>query len=160
MITTIRKKIIIILMPIAAAWFISQNFYQLNMIWGDSMYPAYKNMQLTIIDKRADSFKRGDVIIFYCPSLDLSLVKRIIAIPGDTVLIENGNVFVNGAKSPHVNGSVDFGGTAVSGLALNEESFFVLGDNYTQSKDSRYEEIGCVRRENIIGRLIPNVLYH
>ena len=151
----IRKKIIIMLTVLAAAWFVSQNFYQLNLIQGDSMYPAYKNMQLTIIDKRADSFKHGDTIVFYCPGLDCLMVKRIIALPGETVLIKDGNVLVNGEKSPHVSGSVDFGGTASNEILIDDAVFFVLGDNYAQSKDSRYTQVGCVKRENIIGRIIP-----
>lgn len=151
---------IIILSVLVAAWFVSKNFYQFNLICGDSMYPAYKNMQLTIIDKRADSFEHGDAIVFYCPGLDAALVKRIIALPGETVLIKNGEVFVNGKKSPHVSGSVDFSGTAATGFVLDDESFFVLGDNYAESKDSRHAQVGGVKRENIIGRIIPNVLYH
>lgn len=122
------------------------------------MYPTYKNMQFTLIDKCTTSFQSGDVVVFYCPSLDCTMVKRIIAVPGDSVLIANGSVLVNGIQSPYVHDSVDYGGIASSALIINDDHFFMMGDNHAQSKDSRYKEIGCISRENIIGRLIPNLL--
>ena len=151
-----RKKIILILLVLLVAFYISQNLYQLNLIQGDSMYPTYKNFQFTFIDKRAYDFVCGDVIVFYCPELNCTMVKRIIAVSGETVLITDGDVLVNGMKSPHISGRVDFGGTASTALLVSDNCFFVMGDNYAQSMDSRYEEIGCISRENIIGRLIPN----
>ena len=120
------------------------------------MYPTYQNMQFTLIDKRASDFTCGDVIVFYCPELNCTMVKRIIAMSGETVLITDGDVFVDGVKSPYVNRNVDFGGTASTALFVGDDRFFVMGDNYAQSKDSRFEEIGCIDRKNIIGRLIPN----
>ncbi|MDE7267514.1 MAG: signal peptidase I [Lachnospiraceae bacterium] len=153
-----RKKLILILLVLFVTFYISQNLYQLNLIQGESMYPTYKNLQFTLIDKRASDFMCGDVIIFYCPGLDCTMVKRIIAVPGETVLISDENVLVNGVQSPYVIGSVDFGGIASTALSIGDDHFFVMGDNHAQSKDSRYEEIGCIDRKNIIGRLIPNRL--
>lgn len=150
------KKLIIILSVLFAAWFVSQSLYQLNLIQGASMEPAYKNMQFTMIDRRASDFACGDVIVFYCPAFNCAMVKRIIAASGETVLISDGEVLVDGVKSPHVSGPVDFGGTASKELLVGDNQFFVMGDNYSKSKDSRYEEIGLINRENIIGRLIPN----
>ena len=151
-----RKKFIIILSTLLTSLYISTNLYQLNLIQGESMKPTYKNLQLTIIDRRATDFQHGDVIVFYCPALDCTMVKRIIAMPGETVLISNGNVIVDDVQSSHVNGAVHFGGIASKELLLEDDQFFVMGDNHALSKDSRYEEIGCVNRINIIGRLIPN----
>ena len=152
----IRTTFMIFIGVLFTALFISQNLYQLNIIQGDSMYPTYKNFQFTLIDKRASDFTHGDVIVFYCPELSCTMVKRIIAVSGETVLITDGDVLINGEKSPYINGSVDFGGTSSTALLVSDNCFFVMGDNYAQSKDSRYSEIGCISRENIIGRLIPN----
>lgn len=138
------------------ALLISKNLYQVTLIQGGSMYPTYKNMQFALIDKRAQDFQRGDVVAFYCPALDCIMVKRIIAVSGDTVLISDGNVLVNDIKSPHINGTVTFSGIASKAVLLDDNQFFVMGDNHVQSKDSRYDEIGCINRENILGRLIPN----
>lgn len=151
-----RKKFIIIFSTLLIALYISQKLYQINLIQGESMYPTYKNMQFTLIDRRSTNFQNGDVIVFYCPALDCTMVKRIIATPGETVLILDGDVMVDGVKSPYVNGNVDFGGIASNKLLIGDDQFFVMGDNHALSKDSRYEEIGCISHENIIGRLIPN----
>lgn len=151
-----RRKIFMILLILFSTLYISQNLYQVNLILGDSMLPTYKNLQLTLIDKHAADLQCGDVIVFYCPSLDCILVKRIIAAPSQTILITDGSVLVDGVQSPYVYDSISFGGIASDTLFLSENEFFVLGDNYAQSKDSRYEEIGCISREHIIGRLIPN----
>jgi len=152
------KKSIIILSILFITLYISQNFYQFNLIQGDSMYPTYKNMQLTLIDRRASDFQCGDVIVFYCPALNCTMVKRIIAVSGDTVLISNGSVLVNGVQSPYVYGNAEYSGTASNALLVGDKQFFVMGDNHAQSKDSRYNEIGNISEENIIGRLIPNRL--
>ena len=151
-----RKKIILILLVLFVTYYISQNLYQLNLVQGESMYPTYKNLQFTLIDKRASDYACGDVIVFYCPELNCTMVKRIIAASGETVLVLDENVLVNGVQSPYVIGNVAFGGIATTTLFVGDDQFFVMGDNHAQSKDSRYEEIGCIDRKNIIGRLIPN----
>ena len=120
------------------------------------MSPAYKNMQFTFIDKRATDFQRGDVIVFYCATLKCTMVKRIIAIPGDTILISNGSVFINDIQSPYIHDAVVYSGIASNSLPISDDYFFVMGDNHAQSQDSRYKEIGCISREDIIGRIIPN----
>lgn len=151
-----RKKLILVLLALFVTFYISQNLYQLNLIQGESMYPTYKNFQFTLIDKRASDFTHGDVIVFYCPELNCTMVKRIIAVPGETVLISDKRALVNDVESPYIIGNIDFGGIASTVLLVDENHFFVMGDNHAQSKDSRYEEIGCIDRKNIIGRLIPN----
>ena len=151
-----KKTFIICASVFVTALFVSKNLYQLTLIQGASMHPTYRGMQFAIIDKRAQAFQNGDVIVFYCPTLNCTMVKRIIASPGETVLVTDGNVLVNGVKSPYVNGAIGFAGIASEELLLDNDQFFVMGDNHAQSRDSRYEEIGCVNRENMIGRLIPN----
>ena len=153
-----RKKIFIILLILFLTFYVSQNLYQLNLIQGDSMSPTYKNMQFTLIDKRVSDFQRGDVIVFYSDTLNCTMVKRIIAASGDTVLISDGLVFVNNTPSPYTDSDITYAGTAAQTLVVGYNSFFVMGDNHAQSKDSRDAEIGCIPTENIIGRLIPSRL--
>jgi signal peptidase I, bacterial type len=120
------------------------------------MYPAYKNMQLTLINRRATDFQCGDVIVFYSAAFKCTMVKRIIAVSGDTVLISDRCVLVNNTPSPYTYTDITYAGTAAQTLVVSDNSYFVMGDNHSQSKDSRYDEIGCVSREEIIGLLIPN----
>lgn len=83
----IKKKKIIVFLIIACSIFlgyiISKYFYQLMLIQGDSMYPAYHNMQLVILNKYDRDYKEGDVIAFHCDQLDCVLVKRIERINDD-----------------------------------------------------------------------------
>lgn len=138
--------------------FVSQNFFQLMLIQGDSMEPTYKNIQLVIIDKKPDNLKQGDVIAFYSDLLESVLVKRIVACPGDSVQILDGNIYINKAIYDINNlykGNVIFAGIAENEIILSDNEFFVLGDNVEKSKDSRYAEVGCISKINILGRVIP-----
>ena len=139
-----------------AAFYCSQNWYQLMLIQGDSMSPAYHNMQLTVIDKHSEDYVYNDVIAFKCEKLDNVLVKRIAACPGDSVVIKNGTLYVNGKISMvyQTEGIFKEAGIAEQGLVLQEKQYFVIGDHVAESKDSRYEEIGCVELKDILGRLL------
>lgn len=126
------------------------------LIQGNSMYPAFHSMQLTVMDKRSRIYQTGDVIAFQCDRLDAVLVKRIAACPGDTVVITDGTMLVNGAVSAvyQKTGMFQYAGTAAGKIRLPQGKYFVVGDNTSQSKDSRYEEIGLVDESSILGKLI------
>lgn len=80
-----RKKYIffIIAISIFLGYIISKYFYQFMLIQGDSMYPAYHNMQLVLLNKYDRDYREGDVIAFHCDKLDCVLVKRIERINDD-----------------------------------------------------------------------------
>jgi len=141
---------------IVTAWYVSTYHYQLMMIQGNSMAPLFHNMQLVLLDKQLESFSYGDVIAFQCDGLEAVLVKRVAACPGDTVQIKDGILLVNGAVSEVYGKDVGFedAGLAEAEIVLGFEEYFVIGDNVAASKDSRYEEIGTVRAENVIGRVM------
>ena len=69
--------IVLIIAVIAGAYMISANWYQFMLIQGDSMLPAYHNMQLVVLNKYDRDYETGDVIAFWCDGLDCVLVKRI-----------------------------------------------------------------------------------
>lgn len=137
------------------AFVVSKYFFQLMLIQGKSMEPTYKNFSLVIVDKRDNSYERGDVIAFKGPDKMGVLVKRIVAVPGDKVLITGGRLYVNGNLSKDmIDGkSLEFAGLAQNEIILCDNAYFVLGDNYDKSKDSRYEEIGTIDIQNIIGKI-------
>ena len=134
------------------AWYISSNLVQFALIQGDSMLPTYHNMQLVLVDKHSNEFHYNDVIVFTNEKLNATLIKRIIAIPGDTVQIIDGIVYVNNIPSPFLTGDkiISYSGIASSPLHLSSDEYFVLGDNYEKSKDSRYPEIGCINSDVIL----------
>ena len=120
------------------------------------MLPTYHNWQLVLIDKHTTSFDYGDVIVFTNDNLKATLVKRIVALPGDMVQIIDGIVYVNEQPCPFIpkDTRLSYSGIASSALHLSNDEYFVLGDNYEVSKDSRYAEIGCIRLANILGKII------
>lgn len=140
---------------LVSAYYISNNWYQLMLIQGDSMSPAYHNMQLVVLNRYDDDFTYGDVIAFRCDGLSSVLVKRIVACPGDSVVIENGTLLVNGENSvvyPE-NNIFGYAGILENKIYLGEGQYAVLGDNMAESKDSRYPEVGCVAGADILGRI-------
>ncbi len=130
-------------------------FYRPVVVSGSSMLPTLSSEETVLIKKNIDErdIKRGDIIVFYSPfDKNKLLIKRVIAVGGDTVAILDGNVYVNGSliKEPYVN-SVRSHET-IPLLRVPEGCFYVLGDNRVVSSDSR--EFGCVRFGSIYGKLI------
>jgi signal peptidase I len=137
------------------AWLVSRYLVQAAVVLGDSMNPAYHNLQFVWLDKRTAEFDRGDVVAFRCENVDGYLIKRIVAIPGDSVLIDDGTLYVNGEiSSIYSKEEIAYEGIAESELDLSQDEYFVMGDNHEHSRDSRYEEIGCVCVSAIIGKVI------
>ena len=100
--------------------------------------------------------KPGDVIVFLPNGNEKShyYVRRVIAVSGDTVQILNGAVYVNGElyeESADVT-SIEDAGIAAEEITLENGEYFVLGDNRNNSEDSRYANIGSIKKEYIIGK--------
>lgn len=133
----------------------SSNWFQLMLIQGDSMMPTYHHLQLTVLDKRDNCINRGDVVAFKCETLDAVLVKRVAAVPGDIVYIKNGILCVNGQNSPEFDKDVfDYAGILSAPIELGEDEYFMIGDNTSESVDSRSPDVGIIKRNCIIGKVI------
>lgn len=140
---------------VCSAKYISDNYYQFMLIQGKSMEPAYHNLQLVILDKRKEEYEYNDVIVFWNDSLNNYLVKRIVACPGDRVCIAEGTLYINGSISFYCKDvKIDFAGIAENELTLSLDDYFVLGDNIEESKDSRYKEVGIVKQNTILGKIM------
>ena len=100
--------------------------------------------------------KANDVIVFLPNGNEKShyYVKRVIGVPGDTVQIKNGRIYVNGTEfTEKVDvASIEDAGLAADAVTLGDDEYFVLGDNRNNSEDSRYANIGNIKREYIIGK--------
>lgn len=126
-----------------------------SLVSGSSMEPTLSNNDLVFIDKftyRRESPQRGDIIIFRFPGEEhTKFVKRVIALPGDTVSMRQGNVFINDAPLtepyviPHTSGG------EVS-YTVQDDEYYVLGDNRIDSFDSR--SWGGLPEEYIMGRVM------
>ena len=86
---------------------------------------------------------------------DTVYVKRVVAVPGDTVVIKGGRLFVNSEKYDDVadTESITYNGLAETQLTLGDDEYFVLGDNRNNSEDSRYQSIGLISKKQIKGKV-------
>lgn len=124
------------------------------------MEPNFHNSEYLLTDKVSYRFgnpERGDVIVFKAPpSYTDEFIKRVIATPGETVMIKDGHVYVNGNQINEDYIPSDFvtrpGQYAQEGveITVREDEYFVLGDNRDHSLDSRV--LGNIGKEYITGR--------
>lgn len=135
---------------------------QFHKVSGNSMFPTYHNGDYLITEKisfRLGEPKRDDVIVLKNPRNESQdFIKRIIALPGDTIKIENGSVFVNGGLVNETylppNTRTPAGAFLTEGTTITagENQYFVIGDNRNHSSDSR--EWGSITKKEIIGKAI------
>lgn len=126
---------------------------------GDSMEPSLHNGQEILMNRilyRISMSKRGDVIVFL-PNGNQNThfyVKRVVGLPGETVQIREGNVYIDGVllAENELFDKIADPGIAQSELLLGSDEFFVLGDNRNSSEDSRSGNIGAVKKDSIIGK--------
>lgn len=127
---------------------------------GGSMEPGIEDGRSVLVNRlsyRIVSPQRGDVIAFY-PGGDEEMkpsIKRVVALPGDTVQISDGVLLVNGIPSAlqDIFGTIEDAGMVSIVMILEEGEYFVLGDDPQQSEDSRSAGIGMVEEEDIIGEV-------
>lgn len=124
-------------------------FYQLCFIRGDSMIPTLKNHEIVIMKKYNLHLNYNDIIVV--KKNNKIIIKRLIALPNDTIKINN-YVYVNGKKSSDL--YTEYGGIIENELTLKQNEYIVLGDNRQNSIDSRYEEVGIIQKKEIIGKII------
>ena len=101
--------------------------------------------------------KRGDIIVFRTDASDDAAlhIRRVIGLPGETILIRNGKIYIDGEEYMESGNypAVTNPGLAENGVTLNSGEYFVLGDNRNNSEDSRYADIGMVKKRYIAGKL-------
>lgn len=98
----------------------------------------------------------GDVVVFQPNGNEKShyYIRRVVGVPGDTVQIKNGAVYINGElfNEKVTVSSIEDAGVASEEIKLENGEYFVLGDNRNNSEDSRYANIGNIKKEYIIGK--------
>lgn len=125
---------------------------------GDSMNPALKNGDVVLVNRLVYQIKspaRGDIIVFRPGGNENShySIKRVVGLPGETVQIIDGSVYIDGekAESDIYTSDIEYAGTAEEPVELGEDEYFVIGDSAGVSDDSRTEDVGNVRLEDICG---------
>jgi len=133
---------------------------QKTNVVGKSMEPTLFDGDQLVIDKLSYRFgevERFDIIVFpYEPKL--YYIKRVIALPGETVSIVDGEVLVNDEVIDDEFGFdiiMNYGNNLP--LTVPDNEYFVMGDNRNKSSDSRYTDVGTIDKEDIIGKAIVRI---
>lgn len=126
---------------------------------GESMEPTLYNGQEILIDRFSYYFVdpgKNDVIVFLPNGNENAhyYVKRVIGVPGDTIQIKNGEIYLNGIiyRDAANYDKIEDSGIAENEILLGEDEYFVLGDNRNNSEDSRSSNVGIVLKDYIIGK--------
>lgn len=163
----IIELLICLIIASLVSLFIITFIVQRTIVDGSSMYPTLSNGDNIIVDKLSYRFsdpKRFDIIVFpfyeETTKTSKNYIKRIIGLPGETIQIKDGLIYINDKVLEE-----DFGfevmlngGYASEPVKIKENEYFVIGDNRNLSKDSRHlnennkSDVGCIKRENIIGK--------
>ena len=110
------------------------------------------------IDYYLKSPKRNDVIVYKQSNIEHSYyeIKRVIGLPGETVKIKNGMIYINDEvlKEKIKTETIENAGLAEEGIKLDDNEYFVLGDNRNDSEDSRFASVGNVLRNEILGKAV------
>ncbi|MNI30062.1 Signal peptidase I P [compost metagenome] len=138
--------------------FVNAFVFNLSMVKGESMEPTLEEGERLFVNKVFYYFsdpKRSDVVVLKDPSEGIDkkpyLVKRVVAVPGDTVEVRDRQLLVNGKAQSEPYTDIAIEDSDIDAIQLGEDEFFVMGDNRHEgrSKDSRY--FGAVKRDFIVG---------
>lgn len=136
-----------------------------TIVSGESMYPTLNDKDYLILNRLSYKFgdiEREDIIVFKTDlkqdnGKEKDLIKRVIAIPGDHLVIKDSKVYLNGKlleeeyiHNAYTSGDID--------ITIPDGKIFVMGDNRENSKDSRSEEVGLVDEDDILGEVMVRLL--
>ena len=145
-------------------------FFRVNGVSGSSMYPTLVDKDYLVLESNFlyRNARQGDIVVLYTPPFsdnDELLVKRVIAVGGQTVDIDydTGTVYIDGEALNETQFGIENGITfhpydgyeaLVFPQTVPKGCVFVLGDNRTVSRDSRYAEIGMIDTRHIMGEAV------
>ena len=150
--------IVYIAIIIGLTWLIITFVGQRTRVSGHSMEATLHDGDNLIVDKLSYHFrepKRVEIIVFPDRHKEnTDDIKRIIGLPGETVQVKDGYVYINGEKLDENYGLevMEDAGIAAEPIELGEDEYFVLGDNRNHSSDSRDPSVGILHRDELIGR--------
>lgn len=145
-------------------------------VFGNSMHPTLKDGDFLVTYNFNRKINRGDIVVLKT-DIEIKesdvvglnpitrwkmgkykkLIKRVIAIEGDSIVVRDGDVILNGVKldEEYINGNTTPGDVSID--KIPEGKIFVMGDNRTNSLDSRSKHIGLVNEEDIVGKAVMRV---
>lgn len=153
-VSTIAYLLVVVALTFLFVQFVGQRTH----VNGDSMNNTLQDGDNLIVDKISYRFKdpeRFDIIVFpYQYQEKTFYIKRIIGLPGETVEIEDGVIYIDGEMLEEDYGKEVMKSEGIAGepIELGEDEYFVLGDNRNNSSDSRDPSVGNIKKDDIVGR--------
>ena len=144
------KALLVIVLAAVAGLLLRQFAVGTVRVAGSSMKNTLLGGDLALVTRGSWSPERGDVVECRFPGRSGTYIKRIVALPGDSVAFKGGQLSINGevVDEPYTS-SV----TEDYAVQLEEGEYLALGDNRAESYDSRMEDMGPISREDILGRV-------
>jgi signal peptidase I len=128
---------------------------------GNSMFPTFEHKDRLVIEKIAFHLtkpKVNDIVVFKYPAdTREKFIKRVIALPGDTVKIENSKLYVNGVVREEYYLNERMTTSFFNEVKVPQNTIFVLGDNRNYSKDSRSPDVGFISEKLLVGRAVLKI---
>ena len=155
--SVLRSTINTMIVVAAFAILVATLWLPVLQIYGVSMTPTLDEGQI-VVSLKSQTFEQNDLVAFYIGNK--ILVKRLIALPGDSVTIhEDGTVFVNGKAldEPYVSEKALGECDLEFPYQVPESRYFLMGDHRATSVDSRSSVVGCVAEEQIVGKIVLRI---
>lgn len=121
----------------------------------ESMLPKYQVGDRIVCNRLAYLLSdpdRYDVVVFHAPDSGETYIKRIMGLPGETIHIKNGKIYINGNEIADPNANESWGQGEDMTFRIPEDSYFMMGDNRNHSYDARYWNNHFVKKEDIIAK--------
>ena len=149
-----------IAVPVVFGALVAITMFRMVTMQESSMEPTIRVGNRYFVNQLAYRFgelERGDIIVFKTNGEDDAAlhISRVIGLPGETIRITNGRIYINEElySESGVFPVISNPGLAGPGIDLEAEEYFVLGDNRNNSEDSRYSDIGKVKKRYVIGKI-------
>lgn len=120
-------------------------FFKIFIVKGQSMAPTFDDGAILLISKINAEYIKNDVIVFDIDNE--TVIKRVVGVSGDTIELKDKCVYRNGIKL-----QIDCDSDESVIIELKQDEYFVVGDNYGNSYDSR--NYGCINKQSIIGKVL------
>ncbi len=127
---------------------------QLVIVEGESMEPTLHNEERVLLGKveyRSTTPKRGDIVVVKYPGVKEDIIKRVVAVAGETITVHDGNVYIDGTRldEPYIMEPIE---DETEATKVPEGTIFVMGDNRNNSMDSRSGSVGPIALDQVLGR--------